>query len=222
MLKQIILGFLIASLLVVNVACKSNHAEVEKRQSNNITETQLKNETDDICKYSTKGNIKSEGLNIMISYPCNWTLKDGDRPHVVQKFSMPTTNNTLINGMIIITKLPEQRTPEEIKSLLLPSNLSTYVDPETDKVISAKSFIIDGEIAGELVFETNRKTPVGTFWMKSVEYLMIYKNYFIRLQYVSGSQYETQANNLFLQNQKLFAALATGTVIINKWENNHN
>lgn len=217
--KTILTGLLLFSNLVLNISCNSNQNLKEPVASNNSTDIKPESDKDVICNYSTKENVKSDGLNVKISYPCNWTLKDGDRPHVVQKFSKPTSDQTLVNGMIIITKIPGEGTPEQIKDLLSPSNLPSYVDAETDKVISAKSFSIDGEIAGELVFETSRKTPVGIFYMKSVEYLMFYKNYFIRLQYMAGSQSESQAGELFLQNQKLFAALATGTVITTKWEN---
>ncbi|MDR2460485.1 MAG: hypothetical protein LBE38_06860 [Deltaproteobacteria bacterium] len=44
---------------------------------------------EDWTTFSTKNHAKSNGLNITVRYPSNYTAKEGKRPHVVQLFSAP-------------------------------------------------------------------------------------------------------------------------------------
>ena len=38
-------------------------------------------------KYNSKGHEKSKGLEIQIEIPNDWIKKEGERPHIIQKFS---------------------------------------------------------------------------------------------------------------------------------------
>ena len=41
---------------------------------------------DQWIKYDTRGHPKSMGLWITVSHPASWRSKEGERPHIVQKF----------------------------------------------------------------------------------------------------------------------------------------
>lgn len=48
---------------------------------------------------SIKGHIKSQGIDLKLKVPTNWKIEEGDRPHVVKKFTFET--NGLSNTFLI-------------------------------------------------------------------------------------------------------------------------
>jgi len=58
--------------------------------------------SNDYAKYSTKGHSKAYGLNIVLEYPKNWVAEEGNRPHIVQKFSGKMENNIMPMCLIMI------------------------------------------------------------------------------------------------------------------------
>ena len=170
------------------------------------------------CTYSVLDNPKSEGLDMKVSYPCLWQMKDGDRPHVVKKFSKLSDGQTLVNCMVIITKLPKEPTTKDVDGLFTEESLKSFLDEGKDKYISGKKVSIDGQTAGEIIFETSRVTPIANIDMKALEYIIFYKNYLVRLQYMTGSQYAAETKKLFDENKQLFALLAIKTIFVSKWK----
>lgn len=227
-MSTIMLKVAAATLLLLPLTfCTSTTKKIDevnqpKSISQNEQATNPENTNIDFCTYSVLDNPKSEGLDMKVSYPCHWQMKDGDRPHVVKKFSRLSDGQTLVNCMVIITKLPKEPTVEEVNGLFTEESLKSFLDEGKDKYISGRKVSIDGQTAAEIIFETSRVTPVANIEMKALEYIIFYKNYYVRLQYMTGSQEAAEAKKLFDENKQLFALLAMKTILVSKWKESDN
>ncbi|MFH1061883.1 MAG: hypothetical protein V1747_03235 [Candidatus Omnitrophota bacterium] len=58
--------------------------------------------------YTTKEHQKSKGINFTIKYPNSWIPAEGERPHIVQKFSKVFEDGTSVICLILIKDLPSE------------------------------------------------------------------------------------------------------------------
>jgi hypothetical protein len=87
----------------------------------------------EILIFNGSGHAKSKGLEFTIKTPKSWTMKEGDRPNIVQKFRSENGNGSA--QVVIISKsLPEVFNQETVKELYskesmkeIFSELGTYV-----------------------------------------------------------------------------------------------
>jgi hypothetical protein len=91
---------------------------------------------------------------------------DGDRPHVVKKFSYSSGTNSAISALTI-NKMPAVH-------------------------------------CGEITFKMTREATVGTFYMYSLYYNLIYKDKIIVLSYTTGSTTDDKAKQMFEDYKTLF------------------
>lgn len=170
----------------------------------------------DRCDFKTDGTGKSMGLKIKLSVPCAWKQADGERPHVVKKFSYSSGVNSVVSTLTI-TKMPATPSKAEINEMFshqglkeLSEGLGTY--------ISGKKLKVDGLDCGEVAFKMTREHPVGTFYLYNMYYYFIYKDKIIVLGYAAGSTTDEKARAMFENYKTLFRGLAGSSVFISKWE----
>lgn len=169
--------------------------------------------------YYTKESPKSEGLNIKIKYPKSWKSENGDRPHVVKKF---TSNNGhgLEALIIMIKKIDEALSVSELNMLLSEEGIK-YQLPDNAKVISVKPGLnIEGLTATSVTFYQELPRLDINVGMISEWYLMFFEKYMISLMFTVGSisnDYGSIFKNYEI-NRKLFWLLANNFVILSKYE----
>lgn len=169
------------------------------------------------CEFKTDGTGKSLGLKIKLSVPCVWTQADGERPHVVKKFSNSFGGGKSITANLTITKMPYEPSQKEISEMFtqqglkeLGNSLGTY--------ISGRKLKIEGIDCGEIIYKIERQSPVAKVYIYAISYNIVYKDKFINLFYASGAGNNLDAKKLFDTYKFLFQGLATNTVILSKWE----
>jgi len=169
------------------------------------------------CEYKTDGTGKSLGLKIKLSYPCLWTRVDGDRPHVVQKFSYGFEGGKSISQGFTITQMPSVASKNEIAEMLTQQGLKELASA-TGTFVSGRKLKIDGIDCGEVIIKLKRELPVATLYVNFIQYYIILKDKLINLSFAVGSKSESETKILFSDYKTLFQGLATSTVILSKWE----
>src|SRR5687767_2862403 len=101
----------------------------------------------DRCDFKTDGTGKSIGLKIKLSVPCDWKQEDGERPHVVKKFSYNSGVNTAISTLTI-NRLPKTPSKAEINETFTQSGLKE-ITAELGSFISGRKLKVDGLDCGE-------------------------------------------------------------------------
>lgn len=103
--------------------------------------------------FNTAGHPKSNGVELTIKYPLGWAAKEGERPHVVQKFIHP---DGLIYVMILIQDLElppgEHMSREDAEANLAPDELLA-IAPAGFRIISAEPTQIEGLPAGIVEYQ---------------------------------------------------------------------
>lgn len=168
------------------------------------------------CDYKTDGSGKSLGLKLKLSVPCAWIQSDGDRPHVVRKFSK-TIDNYTISHNFTVNKLEYTPDQAEVSELFSEEGLIEF-SKDNSEFISGRKLIIEGLTCGEVLSKVVRETTVGKVYGFNLQYLVIYKNYMIVLSYGLGSPSENTVDTQFDLYKPLFQGLAAKFVIISKWE----
>lgn len=168
------------------------------------------------CDFKTDGTGKSLGLKIKLSVPCAWNQADGDRPHVVKKFSYNAAGNSAISTLTV-NKMPAIPSKAEIDELFTQQGLKELC-ADYGTFISGRKLKIDGQDCGEITFKMTREATVGTLYLYSLQYFIIYKDKMIVLGYSVGSSTDDKAKGIFEDYKTLFKGLAGNTVLLSKWE----
>jgi hypothetical protein len=168
------------------------------------------------CDFKTDGSGKSLGLKIKLSFPCAWKQSDGERPHVVKKFSYAAGTNSM-NSTLTINEIPVTPSKDEINEMFTQKGLKELCGND-QTFVSGRKLKIDGIDCGEIVFKMTREHPVGTFYLYGISYFFVYENKMINLNYLIGSTTSEQAKKNFDNYITLFRALAGSTVFLSKWE----
>jgi len=168
------------------------------------------------CDFKTNGTGKSLGLKIKLSVPCAWKQADGERPHVIKKFSYNSGTNTAVSALQI-NKMPTIPSKAEIDEMFTQEGLKELGE-SLGTFISGRKLKIDGLDCGEVAFKMTREHPVGTVYLYSLQYYFIYKDKMIILGYSAGSMTDEKAKTMFENYKILFRGLAGSTVFVSKWE----
>ncbi len=57
-------------------------------------------------EYRSKWHTKAQGLDISLKYPASWLAKEGDHPHIVQKFTESVSSEITLSCMIAVNEIP--------------------------------------------------------------------------------------------------------------------
>jgi hypothetical protein len=159
--------------------------------------------------FQTDGTGKSQGLKIKLSVPSSWKIKEGTRPHIVKNFSAPTVP--------VFCTLTIDTWKGSGKNSITESELRDFAKSLT-KIISTKLLKVDGLSSGEIVFENTTERPVGTIFMKGIEYVIPYNGKVIVVLYSVGSTNKQDTDKYYNDYESLFKGLASTTAILSQWE----
>ena len=169
------------------------------------------------CIYNTDGSGKSMGLKIQFSVPCDWEQQEGDRPHIVKKFSTSFADGSMVSQNLLVNKMTRKLTKVETNEMFTPEGLKELGE-SIGTYISGRKLIIDGLDCGEVTYKMKREAPIGTLYIYGIQYFFIFKDKMIILTFSSGaSSYET-AKSIFDNYKLLFKGIAGTMVLITKWE----
>lgn len=175
-------------------------------------------------KYFTGSHPKAQGLNIIIAYPDSWTAKEGDHPHIVQKFVGDASDGISKMCLLSVHELPEAAswlTSEEIADeMFSPEDLADYV-PDSARYITGDRTKIDGECGAWIQYYLESEKAGMRCAMYNLRYMFVYSGKLVSLECGIGGALVGEAEilkELFDSYLPLFQLIANSIVIHNKWE----
>jgi hypothetical protein len=172
-----------------------------------------------INEFYTKESEKSGGVNVKIKYPKSWKAENGDRPHVVQKFTH-FRGYEFGSALLMITKMDEILSKSDIDYLLSDEGLRNQI-PNSSKILSTNNkIIIDNIPTGEITIYYEQQQMSNKLGMISDIYIMYYLDNQITLMCTIGSTVDNynKTYNRYLVNKKLFRKIANNLVILSQYE----
>lgn len=163
----------------------------------------------DVLTYSTKGHPKAHGLSITFKRPKGWTHKEGDRPHIVQKFARP-------GGLETLTFTILEQTPEKIAEMLTEQAMRKL--PESMTYISGKETKIDGLPGFVLNMSMQAQTAGQTVHARMITFSFGYKSFLCHLTGSVGGLTDVGLEERMAELMPLFTLIANSIVVENKWQ----
>jgi len=190
-------------------------------------------------KYRTKGHPKAKGLDVQIEYPKSWSLREGNRPNIIQVFS---SNNgrgpvyALIMTRDLIKEAQGELTHEEIRAIKtfegskelaseLFSNsslreMANGMGMTNVRNLTTKRILLDRWPGAMLEFIGDQQRLDINMTMYKRMYIVIYKNYMMFLQCEIAKLLDDTENTLRNRIAKfapLFHFMANSFVIQNQY-----
>lgn len=174
--------------------------------------------------FNAKGLPKAQGYELVIKYPSYWTPQEGNRPHIVKKFTT-TEDNMLIGCMLLVHKLPYRISPKENEEMVaemtkedIPLN-DSYPDSKILDFNKTRYEAIPG-----VFYKMEIKEERANRKMKGLSdaHLLMYEDIAIQMQcLVLGHEGISTMNDIekkYNQNKRLFDLFANSLVIIDKYK----
>lgn len=200
-MRNLILLLLVSVFLCLNVSAQDSPADFWRNH----------------CDFKTDGTSKSIGIKIKFSYPCSWKQEEGDRPHIVKKFTYNLGKGKSLIQTLTIKKMIGEPSKNEIAEMYTQKGLKEIAS-KVGTFVSGRKLKLDGIDCGEIVIKMKRESPIATFYIYIIQYFLVYKDKVINLSFASGAISENLARTTFATYKILFQALASNTVILSQWE----
>lgn len=172
-----------------------------------------------LSKFNTKDHPKALGYEIEITYPSSWQKSEGNRPHVVQKFSDPNSEITS-TCLLLIKKLDDTFTKEEEKELVDIMKPEDIV-PKGSELISTQKTLYDNHPG--LYYLTYMQSEMATVKLHNIteNNVFFYKNIGIQIQCsVVGRQSSTTKEQLiqkYLQEKPNFLLISSSVITLDQY-----
>ena len=187
-------------------------------------------------KFTSNNHLKSKGLNFSIDYPTSWIKQEGKRPNILQLIkSFDASCHMTIIIEDILTKMGMDKSTlsneyreyihsdtfaiEMINNVYTYENGRKFVDGMGLEAVSEYTYDkakIDGQPAILVKASGNTKSGIVDMRVFTINYIIIFENYLIKLGFVINSYDE----NLPEQKKKyemLCELIASSLVITDKW-----
>ena len=167
-----------------------------------------------LASFSSAGHAKSQGLSVSLRYPAAWIAEEGERPHVVQKFS---ARPRPVVCTFLISDTGRNRTPAQARADLAPANLPRLV-PDIATWLGGSQVRLDGLAAGEIQFATVTARPGVTIHMRSVGYVVYYGRHEIDLMCSVAANAAEGLDARFAAWLPVFRQIANTFVLHNQYQ----
>ncbi|MBX3291369.1 MAG: hypothetical protein KF881_00595 [Acidobacteria bacterium] len=174
--------------------------------------------------FSTEGHSKAKGLTVEIKVPMSWMSREGNRPNIVQFFKAEygrSDASMLIEIREIIPPKGKKVTQRDLDAMFTPTNLKVFV-PEGGVVLESKPIILEGQRGGMLVYDVTAGRLDLTLTMRTLSYMVFYKNRLISIQFSVGGlmQDRTKLIAQFVKTRPLFNMIANSMIIRDAYTGN--
>lgn len=174
-------------------------------------------------KFSTDGHPKSMGLNITVEFPSSWSGEEGERTHIVQKFSGTAQKGTSITSMIIIDKVPaflKLFSNDILVDVLSADSTLQEMIPAGGKFIEGGATKYDGQPGCWISYRMNMERAGMELTLYAVQHMVFYSGKMIAIQGMVGGlkSNELQLASIFQSYIPLFQQIGNSLIIHDKWE----
>lgn len=169
--------------------------------------------------YFSSESEKSEGLNIKFKYPKSWKPEDGDRPHVIQKF---TSNNGhgLEMALLMIEKVDSTITESDIDLLLSEGFLKYYLPDSATMLAYETGLYMSGIKACSVTSYQALPQMQLVVAMIIKTYILYFKDYKISVMFSVGAEEgkDSDLSSRFEKFNPLFWKMANYLTIMSRYE----
>lgn len=167
-----------------------------------------------LASFNSRGHAKSMGLNVSLRYPAAWLAEEGERPHVVQKF---TARPRPVTCMILISDTGQSRTAAQARADLAPANLRRLI-PDNAIWLGGSQTTLDGLSAGEIRFAATTSRAGTTLHMRSIGFVVYYGRHEIDLMCSIGGSSAVGLDAQFAAWLPVFRQIANTFVLHNQYQ----
>ena len=158
-------------------------------------------------QYSTRGHAKSRGLHITLRYPRSWLPAEGDRPHIVQKFTAADGTAANCNLGIRESGLSAAETRAAVQPAVARGNI-----PAGAILVSSQATSLDGQPGSELMIGQSLNRAGVPVEARLVLYFVAYGQNFVVLTCSAGARTAADADRQFQAYLPLFRRVALSVV----------
>lgn len=174
-------------------------------------------------RFSTKDHPKSSGVVLSLKYPKGWAAKEGERPHIVQKFTAEggkVMTTMLFRPLPLPPGLPKGSKPPRhvVESWFTPEAMKETLPAEA-KFISAKSTKIDGLPAGIVEYDIRMESAGLVLESRVIEFLFVSETTSVQIA-CSVSANELQKDSLpqlMAEYMPVFTLIVNSIVVQSNW-----
>lgn len=165
-------------------------------------------------KYFSKDHPKSQGLNIEIKYPKNWKKEEGNRPHIVQKFT-----NKFRVCMLHVQDFPFSLSAKKWKEIaadkdMIKESFFDVIKVSDLKISSTEYSMIPGNLIEFNMFQS--QAGIGMH-MYALWHSMYYKNTMISLQCMASHPDKETAKQIYDESYPIFRLMGNDIILHNQF-----
>lgn len=167
---------------------------------------------DQTIQYSTRGHAKARGLHITLRYPRSWVPAEGERPHIVQKFTAPDGTGANCNLGIRESGVSAAETRAAVNPAAARGQLPAGVI-----LVSSQATSLDGQPGSELVTRQSLNRAGVSIEARLVLYFVAYGENFVVLTCGAGGRTGAEADRRFEAYMPLFRRVALSVVFQDRY-----
>ena len=172
-------------------------------------------------KYESNGLGKSQGIRFSIEFPKTWDSKDGDRPHIVQKFVSGRGKglNMFIIGIYDLSLQPSEFiTEKDINEILNPSDLKEFL-PSSAAIMNYGKLTLEGFPGFWVNYKIIKARAKNYITTETASYFIYYKDKMIEFDgSVAVSVNDIKIDGADLDKyETLFDQMINSFVLYNKY-----
>jgi len=172
--------------------------------------------------WDSTGHSKAEGVRLKISYPRSWGAKEGNRPHILQKFASDAGKGMEI-VMVQVRPLPapyNRALSEEEKKEAISRDVVSELAPG-ESLLSYETTRIDGEPCAMIETEKTTERAGFTIGQKMLTFFVPLNGAILSLQFAVGGDAKNgfqQIRQRYEETKPLFLLVASSCILTDKWK----
>lgn len=169
-------------------------------------------------KFVCSNQNKCQGLEFSIKYPNSWTIEEGERPHIVQKFGKEISNG-YIELDIYLNKFERIPTKEEVNQILSYENIKQAFEfPST--IEYNKDYSIDGIKCVNAIYLSKGRVYDRDIKSIATINVLVWEDYLVQFNFMVSSddqKYDTMFK-IVEEYDDLFTEIIVSIVILSQWK----
>lgn len=174
-------------------------------------------------QFTTKGHPKSLGVSLKISIPADWEMKEGERPHIIQKFTSKSYDSKVMMCIISINKVPaivSILNDEDIAEMMFSDEAVSESLPQGSELTFKKITRYDGQPGLFIAYSNSAQRAGFDLRLYVAEHRFIYKKRHISVS-CSYSGTNESFKGVEIENEiqafQLLSQMIANSIVIDKW-----
>jgi len=170
-------------------------------------------------QFKASEHQKANGLNLIISYPEDWTPREGNGPHIVQKFISENGRGTENFTVLVKGTQLDPPTVEEMTEVFALKNLHQFA-PENAQIIKSENTKLEGLPAGMIEYTVDGERLGNKTTFHTLSVVFIFKTHFVTISFTvfNAPDSTISLKDHFASFRPLFLAIANSISLPDKWK----